>query len=578
MDRAMMPTIPAMAGATPPRLEAVPRGADGDERLRLLGAAFDALPVGISLFGADGRPLVENPAAAAMAEDAVAGQDRAADLRGRAGAGPARIVERSSSTLRLGGEAYELVTTIDVTRQRQVEDELFKRAFFDDLTGLPNRTLIEENTQHLIETAAPGHVFALAFIDLDGFKQINDYYNHAVGDALLIKFAARLSAALRPSDLLARIGGDEFVMLLSPITDVERLQDELNALASRLKEPFFVDGHEIFASASIGVSLYPEHGQTYDTLRRNADGAMYKVKRGAKGEAVVFNDRMAKATADRMALEQRLRLAVRDRRFCCAYQPKVDLRTQEVHGVEVLLRWRDEAGEIHGPGNMIGLAVELGLIDEVAHLVLAETVATLDIIDEAFGPHVTLSLNVAPKQADDLAFMTSYIAALDATGCAGRFMLEITEEAFFAKRRFQADVLPLLREVGLRVSIDDFGVGYSSLAALSDITADELKIDRSFITDIHKRPRSQTVLKAVESLGHAFGMSIVAEGVETFEEVAYLQAATRIHCAQGFYFARPCLLGPDARRPPDFASQREEASPRHLNFTRSGAARGELLR
>ena len=218
------------------------------------------------------------------------------------------------------------------------------------------------------------------------------------------------------------------------------------------------------------------------------------------------------------------------------------MATGKVKGVEALLRWQDDQGLIQAPGEFIQLAVELGLINDITFDVLDQTIKSMDAIEEIYGRDVTVSLNVAAKQACDIAFMTSLVEAVAATGKPNRFMLELTEEAFFATQRFQTDVLPLIRAVGARVSIDDFGVGYSSLAALADITADELKIDRTFITDIHKRPRSQVVLKAIESLGRALGMSIIAEGVESAEEVAYLQSSTQIQHAQGFYFGRPMLI------------------------------------
>ncbi|MFC6791960.1 EAL domain-containing protein [Methylobacterium komagatae] len=197
---------------------------------------------------------------------------------------------------------------------------------------------------------------------------------------------------------------------------------------------------------------------------------------------------------------------------------------------------------IQAPGDFVELAIELGLINEITLQVLAETVRAIPDLDDMFGPDVTVSLNIAAKQACDVPFMTAFCESLGRTGLASRFILELTEEAFFTKGRFQREVLPRIREIGARVSIDDFGVGYSSLAALAEITADELKIDRSFITDIHKRPRSQIVLKAIESLGLALGMAVIAEGVETYDEVAYLLGATQIRCAQGYYYARPMLL------------------------------------
>jgi EAL domain-containing protein (putative c-di-GMP-specific phosphodiesterase class I) len=243
-----------------------------------------------------------------------------------------------------------------------------------------------------------------------------------------------------------------------------------------------------------------------------------------------------------MESEQRLRLAIRDRKFCCAFQPKVDIRTEEVVGFETLIRWRDDDGEIHPPSSFVGLAIELGLIDPITCFVLAEALKSIDDLDAAFGPDTTISINVAAKQASDLIFMRSLAKTLRESDHADRIMIELTEEAFLAKREFQMQILPMLREVGVRVSIDDFGTGYSSLGVLTDITADEIKVDRSFISGIQKRPRNQSVLRAIESLSYALGMTIVAEGVETFEELAYLQAATRIRYAQGYYFAKPFFL------------------------------------
>lgn len=525
---------------------------DFPARIGLAEVVLDALPFGIALHAEDGSCVYRNAAAVALgsgtvtaASVALGGSPDSSSLEHRVvhvSGQPEVETEARIWPISAGGEHFALRTILDVTRQRQVERNLFERAFLDELTGLPNRALIEQSTEGLIAQAGAETGFALAFIDLDNFKHINDYYSHAVGDALLVKLGARLSTMLRPSELLARIGGDEFVLLMTPVIDVAQVQSDIDAIVERLKQPFFIDGHEIFASASIGVSIYPEHGESYDILRRNADSAMYRVKSGIKGGAVLFKRGMEHSATARMALEQRLRLAIRDRRFCCAVQPKVEMASHEVVGVEVLLRWRDEQGLIQAPGDFVGLAVELGLMDEITHLVLEETMRVVDAIDAAFGPQVSISLNVAAKQAEDVAFMASFAEALAATGCPERFFIELTEEAFMAKGRFQAEVLPLLRRMGTRISIDDFGVGYSSLAALADITADEIKIDRSFITEIHRRPRSQCILRAIESLGHGLGMSVIAEGVETFEELAYLQSATRIHYAQGYYFAKPMLL------------------------------------
>jgi cyclic di-GMP phosphodiesterase Gmr len=316
----------------------------------------------------------------------------------------------------------------------------------------------------------------------------------------------------------------------------------VDSLLRQLKEPFLIEGFEILTSASMGVSVYPDHGLNYEMLRRGADTAMYRIKASAKGGAALFDADMGRSMAARMGREQRLRLAVRDGRFCCAFQPKVDIRTEEIVGVEALIRLRDEEGMIQAPSEFIGLAVELGLIERLTYLALGEIIRSMGLIDEAFGPAATVSINVAAKQVGDLNFMRGFCDELSSTTYPNRFMVEVTEDAFVAKTQFQTHVLPMLREIGAKVSIDDFGTGYSSLAALADITADELKIDRSFITDIHKRTRSQSVLKAIEALAEPLGMTMIAEGVETFEEAAYLQAATRIRFAQGFYYSKPVLL------------------------------------
>jgi EAL domain-containing protein (putative c-di-GMP-specific phosphodiesterase class I) len=243
-----------------------------------------------------------------------------------------------------------------------------------------------------------------------------------------------------------------------------------------------------------------------------------------------------------MKVEQSLRLAILEKRFCCAFQTKVDIRTKAIKGIEALVRLKDDEGVIQAPGTFINLAVELGLIDELTHLVLAEIVKSIDLINEAFGPDTTISINVAAKQAGNPEFMQPFAQALEATGFPKRFLIEVTEDAFVTKTHFQDEILPIFRKLGVGISIDDFGTGYSSLSALADITADEIKIDRSFITDIHLRPRSQGILRAIESLSEALGMTVIAEGIETFEELTYLQAATKIRYAQGFYFSKPIFL------------------------------------
>ncbi len=526
------------------------------------------LPIALTVQDHDGRFILANAAAAnglAIPLDALIGASpgdflppaEAAERRGwevnllRSGqastveekvAGPAG--EQTWLTwhqpVRIADQTLLLTSSLDITARKRIEDALLERVNFDDLTGLPNRIRFREHVDCLLRE--PQRRFALAFIDLDNFKHINDYYSHAVGDALLMKIAGRIARHLRAGDVLARINGDEFMLLLDPIESDDQIATIVEQILADLKQPFHIEAYEMFTSASIGVSVHPDHGLTYEELRRNADTAMYRAKRGTKGNAVYFDLEMGQAITARMEQEQRLRLAIRDHRFCCAFQPKVDIHSRDIVGFEALVRWRDEEGEIHPPSSFIDLAIELGLIDTITHFVLEETLRSIESLDREFGAQTTISVNVAAKQASDLNFMGAFTEVLKASKFAPRIMIELTEDAFVGKSQFQEQVLPMLRKIGVRVSIDDFGTGYSSLSALADITADELKVDRSFVSFIHERPRSQSVLRAIESLGHALGMTIVAEGVETFEELAYLQAATRIRCAQGYYFSKPFFL------------------------------------
>jgi cyclic di-GMP phosphodiesterase Gmr len=535
---------------------------DGD--LGLLRDIIRLLPAGVTVQDEEGRFLLINDAAASQLGMAAeppsdlpakrlderrklalellrAGRSAVAEVSG-AGSKGEQVLLAAHRPVRIRSRNLLLSCSADISEQKAVEDHLFRSAYFDELTGLPMRRVIEHRVQSLIQRYEVGSAFALAFIDIDNFKHINDYYGHSVGDALLVEVAKRLGLNLRETDMLSRISGDEFLLLLAPTESEEEVADYVEATLQRLKAPFFIDGSEIFASTSIGVSLFPDHGRSYDALLQNADIAMYRVKNDGKGAVAFFDTSMEREALARMKIEQSLRHAILEKRFCCAFQPKVDIRTKEIMGVEALVRLRDDDGVIQAPGTFINLAVELGLIDELTHLVLAEIVRSIDLINETFGASATISINVAAKQANSPTFMRSFAEALEATGFPRRFMIEVTEDAFVTKTRFQDEIVPIFRKLGVGISIDDFGIGYSSLSALADITADEIKIDRSFIKDIHLRPRSQGILRAIESLSEALGMTMIAEGIETFEELAYLQAATRIRYAQGFYFAYPIFL------------------------------------
>jgi diguanylate cyclase (GGDEF)-like protein len=487
---------------------------DVHAELSLLNEIVRMLPTGVTVQDEHGRFLLVNDAAAARlkvsAEDLLAAPPNApfatTELTRRREACIALLrADRAVVTeecvtdgqvrrtfldahrpVRIADTKLLLTSSADLSEQKAVQDELFRRAYYDELTGLPTRRVIERHVNDLLhdDEVEP---FALAFLDVDNFKHINDYYGHAIGDALLVEVARRLGLDLRDSDMLSRISGDEFLLLLNPIRSQQEVAEYVQYLLQRLRAPFFVDGSEVFASASIGVSLYPEHGRGYDALRQNADIAMYRVKNEGKGAAVFFDVSMEREALARMELEQSLRLAILDKRFCCAFQPKVDIRSREIKGIEALVRLRNDEGVLQAPGTFINLAVELGLIDELTHLVLAEIMKSIDLINETFGANTSISINVAAKQAGNPEFMQSFARALEATGCPRRFIIEVTEDAFVAKTHFQDEILPIFRQLGVGISIDDFGIGYSSLSALADITADEIKIDPSSPTSTSAR-------------------------------------------------------------------------------------------
>jgi diguanylate cyclase (GGDEF)-like protein len=410
------------------------------------------------------------------------------------------------------------------------------------LRNVPDRDITLDHIEAMIRNDKGGRFFAIARIDLDNLGYFNDRYGQRVGDALLVNIRQRITSKLRRSDMLSRFKATEFLLLLEPLESKQQIERIMDRIVSELKQPFLVEGHELFSSCSVGVSVYPEHGRSYEALQRNADSAMSRAKQSAKGDAVFFDFNMTQVASARMDAEQRLRLAVRDQKFCCAFQPKIDIRRQQVVGFEALIRWRDDNGDIYLPQEFIGLAVELGLIDQITNFALDIAIKSVDQLDAAFGPNTTISINVAPTLANDLDFMLTFTSAIRDSKISARIILELTEDSFIAKGAFQTVIIPILREIGVRVSIDDFGTGYSSLSALADITADEIKIDRSFISGIHQRPRNQSILRAINSLGNALNMTIVAEGVETIEELLYLQAATSIMFAQGFYFSKPFFL------------------------------------
>ncbi len=412
-------------------------------------------------------------------------------------------------------------------------------ANFDVLTGLPNRALFQRQVEGAADRLRGGDAgFALLILDLDRFKQVNDTFGHATGDAILCAVAARISGCLGPKDLATRFGGDEFCIFRDggAPADARALGERLIEEISR---SFEIQEYRIQIGASIGVAVAPADGTKFDALLRNSDLALYRAKSDGRAALRFFDSTLDEARQARRRLEADLRGALGAKELSLHFQPIVDIRSGAVAACEALLRWRHpELGAV-SPAQFIPLAEKTGLIVAIGEWVLAEACRAA----AAWPRETRVAVNVSPVQFRARGFDKAIENALASSGLSPRRLeIEITESVFIENWTETRGVLERLQALGVCVSIDDFGTGYSSLSVLADITADEIKVDRSFITAIHQRPRSQSVLRTIESLGLALGMSIVAEGIETFEELAYLQATSRIRYGQGFYFSKPFFL------------------------------------
>ena len=460
--------------------------------------------------------------------------------------GRLHYLQVTSAPVSIFDETLLLNTVQDVTEYRSFEEQLRRNTFHDQLTGLPNRALAKEIVDRRVQASTTsGHPFAFAVLNLDGFKQINDYYNHTVGDNVL-KFVASIvqGTLTRENDSLARISGDEFLLILE-LDSPDEASARLEKVLEEIRRPVFSGAQKIFLSASIGAAIYPVHGHDYSSLNRATDSALNRAKFSQRGSYCFFDPAIDGMDSDRMVLEQRLHSAVRDRTpLRAAYQPKVLIARDghaRVIGFEALARWVDDAGVVHSPGVFIELAAELGLLDEITLIMLERIASDLPSLRSVYGDDIGVSFNASAQQIGNPVFVEKMLKTIEDLGIAPSLILEITEDVLIGAQQFQDRVLPKLRYSGVRVAIDDFGTGYSSLSVLTDITADELKIDRAFVASIHDRMRSQSVLKAIDSVGRALEIAMVAEGVETREELDYLISNTHISVIQGFFFGRPAF-------------------------------------
>ncbi len=428
----------------------------------------------------------------------------------------------------------------DITDAKTHQDELARQANHDSLTGLPNRNLLWDRIHGACARAQRyGNFAAVAFLDLDNFKVVNDSLGHTLGDHLLRAVAARLQTALRATDTVARQGGDEFVLVLSDQAGEQQIADELQRIVQLFAKSFSVEGREVFITPSIGVALHPQDAKDPETLMKSAELAMYRAKESGRNTYQLYTAEMQTRVTERLALESRLRQALERGEFELHYQPQVDLRTNRVFGCEALLRWNQpDLGKI-SPATYIPLAEETGLIVPIGEWVLRTACLQCKAWQDAGLPAVTVAVNISARQFREKNLYALVEAILAETGLApGLLELEVTESVIMHDAQQVIASLQAFHDMGLRLSVDDFGTGYSSLSYLKRFPVDRLKIDQSFVRDLGTNADDVAIAQAIITLGHTLNLHVIAEGVETPEQLAFLR---NHHCdeMQGYLFGKP---------------------------------------
>jgi diguanylate cyclase (GGDEF)-like protein/PAS domain S-box-containing protein len=428
----------------------------------------------------------------------------------------------------------------DISSRRKAEEGLIYLANHDELTGLPNRTLLQDRMrQAMARVHRDGGSLAILFIDLDRFKNINDSLGHEIGDAVLRTTAARLTACLREADTVARLGGDEFILMLSDIHRMEDVTTIGQKVLATLAQPIGVDGHELFVTGSIGVSLYPKDGNDFPSLLRNADTAMYRAKEKGKNRVQFYAEEMNTWANKRLFIETRLRQALEQREFVLHYQPQVDLDSGRICGAEALVRWNDPDMGLIAPTDFIPIAEETGLIVPLGQWVLETACSQATIWHHSGYPGLRIAVNLSARQLASPALAETIEQILAKTGMDPRWLeLELTETLLIQPDEISANNVNRLSRMGIRFSLDDFGTGYSALGYLNRFPLSSVKIDRSFVADVTRNPRASALTRSIISMAHELRLRVIAEGVETENQLLFL-AGRDCDEVQGYFFGAP---------------------------------------
>ncbi len=457
------------------------------------------------------------------------------------------LIRRGIDFEEIDRDTLALVATLvgSSLERRRTRAHLRTLAYYDALTGLPNRVFFQDCLRDSLLDAR-GHAKALAvlYFDLDNFKDINDSLGHAMGDRFLQMVARRLVDAVGENGMVARMGGDEFIVLLSDPRDASDAERVARDLLQLLRRPYILEGYEQHLSASAGISIYPEDARDDEALIRNADMAMYQAKERGGATHFLYTQALQQPLLQRVEQEKQLRRAIKHKQFLLHYQPIVDVRSERIVAVEALLRWEDDERGLVYPDDFIPTAEASGLIVEMGHWVISEAARRLGEWRRKGLGYLDLAINISARQFHQPDLCEFLLAELDRHGVPPSALeIEITESMTLSNVAHAMETVRKLKLIGARISVDDFGTGHSSLNYLRRFEIDEIKIDRSFVAGIGHQLSDETIVKAILAMGQSLGLTIVAEGVETAEQYAFLKAAG---CArvQGYYFSRP--LGAEA--------------------------------
>ena len=455
------------------------------------------------------------------------------------------IVVNSQAEVENGEDGQPLIisgTTQDITARIKAEGEIQHLINYDTLTGLPNRNLLHDRLKlSIAQGIREQHMVGVLVLDLDRFKGINDTLGHMAGDQLLMTMSKRLSAIIRESDTLARLGGDEFVIILNNVGSEEAIIAVSNKILTLVSEPIYIDGHEIYITGSIGISVYPMNGEDGQTLLKHADLAMYQAKELDRNNFQFFSRGMNVKVLERMKLENSMRKALERKEFFLVYQPQVDVRSGRIVGMEALLRWNHPDMGLLAPDRFIYLAEETGLIIPIGEWVLQTACRQNKAWQDEGLPPVKIAVNLSGKQFDQQTLDEAIAAILMETGLDPKWLeIEITESAVMKNAEISIGILRKLKEMGITLAIDDFGTGYSSLSYLKHFPISRLKIDRSFVRDIITNPDDAAIAEIIIAMAQTLKLDVIAEGVETRAQMEFLSFNNCVEM-QGYLFSRPVM-------------------------------------